>query len=69
VLLPDEVVLVTDGRYGDQAERQLAAANAPTPGDRCVVDDRLQVLIRGGGGRGRLGFASTYSASAVRAVR
>jgi Xaa-Pro aminopeptidase len=26
VLLPDEVVLVTDGRYGEQAERQLAAA-------------------------------------------
>jgi Xaa-Pro aminopeptidase len=27
VVLPDEVVLVTDGRYGEQAERQVAAAN------------------------------------------
>jgi Xaa-Pro aminopeptidase len=28
VVLPDEMVLVTDGRYGAQAERQLAASGA-----------------------------------------
>jgi Xaa-Pro aminopeptidase len=30
MLLPDELVLVTDGRYGDQAIEQLAAAGVPS---------------------------------------
>ena len=37
IVLPDELVLVTDGRYGDQAERQLAAAHADGGRTRVLV--------------------------------
>lgn len=65
VLTADELVLVTDGRYGGQAERQLAASLAGTIVPARVAVGRsaaeLQDLIADAvQGRGRLGFESAH---------
>ncbi len=65
VVLPDEVVLVTDGRYGDQAERQLA-------GGRCrssirvgrTAGEQLALLAEVVAGVDRLGFESVHTSHA-----
>ena len=61
VVLPDELVLVTDGRYGAQAERQLAAAGVPARvavGTSAAEMQRLlAVAVRD---VARLGFESAH---------
>jgi Xaa-Pro aminopeptidase len=61
VLLPDEVVLVTDGRYGEQAAAQLAAAEV----EGRVVVGQTQAALRDHlialtGGVRRLGFEAEH---------
>ena len=50
VLLPDELVLVTDGRYGEQAELELAAAGVvgrvEVGRSLAAQQDRLSELVR-----------------------
>jgi len=65
VVRPDELVLITDGRYGEQADRQLAAAAAGA-----VVPYRIRVgtsgaelldlLIDSTGDARRIGFESAH---------
>jgi Xaa-Pro aminopeptidase len=61
VLLPDELVLVTDGRYGEQAERQLATANV---GGRVLVGrtaaEQMAHLVTVVRTAARLGFESAH---------
>jgi Xaa-Pro aminopeptidase len=65
VLLPDEVVLITDGRYGDQAERQLAAAGCV---GRVLVGrtagEQLGLLTQVAAAAERLGFESAHTSHA-----
>jgi Xaa-Pro aminopeptidase len=61
VVLPDEVVLVTDGRYGDQATAQLAAAGV----DASVMVGQTQAELRdhlaaATAGVARLGFEAEH---------
>jgi Xaa-Pro aminopeptidase len=64
VLLPDELVLVTDGRYGDQAQRQIAAARADSGEARVLVGrsgaELLDLLAGLVSGIGRLAFESAH---------
>jgi Xaa-Pro aminopeptidase len=65
VVFDDEIVLVTDGRYGEQAERQLAAAG-------CVgsirvgrtAGEQLALLAEVVGDVRRLGFESAHTSHA-----
>ena len=65
VVLPDGIVLVTDGRYAEQAERQLAAAG-------CVgsvrigrtAGEQLALLAEVVAHAGRLGFESAHTSHA-----
>jgi Xaa-Pro aminopeptidase len=65
VVLADEIVLVTDGRYGDQAERQLTAAgcNGSIRVGR-TAGDQLTLLAEVVAGVGRLGFESVHTSHA-----
>jgi Xaa-Pro aminopeptidase len=61
VVLPDELVLVTDGRYGDQAEVELAAAGV----EAGVVVGRTQAAQRDAlvelvGSVGRIGLEADH---------
>jgi len=65
VVLPDEIVLITDGRYGEQAERQLAAAGC---GGSVRVGrtagEQLALLAEVVAHTGRLGFESAHTSHA-----
>lgn len=62
VVLDDHVVVITDGRYGEQAERQLAAAGCV---GHVVVGrtaaDLVQLLADALGDSGRVGFESAHT--------
>ena len=65
VVLPDEIVLVTDGRYGEQAERQLDRAGCR---GRVLVGrtqgEQLDLLAEVVTDAGRLGFESVHTSHA-----
>jgi Xaa-Pro aminopeptidase len=65
VVLADEVVLITDGRYGEQAERQLAAAGCA---GRVLVGrtagEQLGLLTEAVADADRLGFESAHTSHA-----
>src|SRR5436305_12856280 len=57
LVLPDEVVLTTDGRYRDQAAEQLGAATVDARVDvRATVAAQYEVLTAAAYGIGRLGL-------------
>jgi Xaa-Pro aminopeptidase len=61
VVLPDRLVLVTDGRYGEQAERQLAEAGVE--GEVLVAPSGTPLsgrLAEALGSTGRIGFESAH---------
>jgi Xaa-Pro aminopeptidase len=65
VVLPDEVVLVTDGRYGEQAERQFAAAGcAGSIRVGRTTAEQLSLLADAVAGVERLGFESVHTSHA-----
>jgi Xaa-Pro aminopeptidase len=62
VVLPDQIVLVTDGRYGEQAERQLSAARcAGTVRVGRTGAEILDLVAATLGGIGRIGFESAHT--------
>jgi len=62
VVLPDEVVLVTDGRYADQADRQLAAAGCAARVGVGRTSADLLALVRDAVPAGaRVGFESAHT--------
>jgi Xaa-Pro aminopeptidase len=57
LVLPDEAVFVTDGRYTQQAGEQLAAAGVGARVEvRATVADQLEVLAKAAGGVQRVGL-------------
>lgn len=65
VVLPDQVVLVTDGRYGDQAERQLGAAGCRSSiRIGRTAGEQTALLAEVVAGVDRLGFESAHTSHA-----
>ncbi len=65
VVLPDQIVLVTDGRYGEQAERQLSAAGS-TASVRVgrTAAEQLALVSDAVASITRLGFESAHTSHA-----
>jgi Xaa-Pro aminopeptidase len=62
VVLPDQIVLVTDGRYGEQAERQLHAAGcAGTVQVGRTAGELLDIVVRVVEGATRVAFESAHT--------
>ncbi|MGD9997890.1 MAG: M24 family metallopeptidase [Ilumatobacteraceae bacterium] len=62
VVLPDQIVLVTDGRYGEQAARQLAAAGCSgTVRVGRTAADLLDLVAAAVDGIDRVGFESAHT--------
>ncbi len=65
VVLADMIVLVTDGRYGDQGERQLAAAGCRgSIRVGTTTADQLSLIADVVSSVGRLGFESAHTSHA-----
>ena len=62
VVLPDQLVIVTDGRYGEQAERQMSSAGcAGTVQVGRTGAEILEIVAKVVGSAARIGFESAHT--------